>query len=981
MPPKKFFPFPCLLASVILAIHAIAGPVGASYEVGFDYNYRSYDAIFPSMRESFLEEDHAITSFIEKRQSSWHDRELVTKTIQSFRAEYPEDDVPDKDLERVLRKIQIRHLPGTKILTMTVDSENQRLSECLAGTFARSLVRYVDEVNEREVTRDLASLRAELKKKYQEYTDLKTAAEKSRKEAKNHGLAQPAEYVRLTRLRNEKVFPEYHKLFLEDEHQTRARNLDKIVAFVLGPVQSSGHAESDVRKRCLKAERLVLKEMERQRREWNDRWEDRLEQIRLRAECPRRKYLLLPPDELGVPCGIKGPSARDSAVNTNSPLYGFLGCPFGEKSTEAEQYVRCAQPFEGFPWVRYDTCRDNRNVARCDARLTFRTTGLSEVPFRRMLRVRDVFQKRYGLVFAEERRGEDYFAEAYMQPGYRVGLFVVNALVPVGDALRVEYVLGFEVVNEQVLPGCVKRMQDTFLCNWHDVLHVTEIPQTMRNDDTAWTYRVAKGPTTEELLDEAIRTGDRTILKSGKYEVGTPVGWSRGGTFSGYFAQHPNGQNTGYCCTEGESDLFFAHVGSFIKLCDLETQKRILTKLYHPEMFRRREKGKTGDYTVGTIYCDLIPGDRVTWDTAEARKTGTVCEDGEPGEYWDCIKKNMKNVVTTERAKEEDWRPTALAEEFTRRRYEIGRKSDQIYASMWHYRSRKVDVDLAADTNFVTIVNFLDACLADRRPGVYDPPHLESIDDTGFPSREFARRKARHWENMELSELQAALYGARRRILDGFFSKRTYGIDVPASVARMFSLSRYECERYGADRELFTQFDSSHSSNYMFIPAHYPLVAPPHVFTTNDIVRAKRILAPVEDRLVDFGYEKGDGSRKTEGGDVVLMIYEILYSAFSSPKGHEAVADMMPRCRTIVAANLHKDPMFWLVKRVTIEFKDNPAAWKFAEGVKAELERLERISFAGGRAKAKERLDEWLKSDWAKKWWIGEGNTKRPPNH
>ena len=190
----------------------------------------------------------------------------------------------------------------------------------------------------------------------------------------------------------------------------------------------------------------------------------------------------------------------------------------------------------------------------------------------------------------------------------------------------------------------------------------------------------------------------------------------------------------------------------------------------------------------------------------------------------------------------------------------------------------------------------------------------------------------------------------------------------------MFSLSRYECERYGADRELFTQFDSSHSSNYMFIPAHYPLVAPPHVFTTNDIVRAKRILAPVEDRLVDFGYEKGDGSRKTEGGDVVLMIYEILYSAFSSPKGHEAVADMMPRCRTIVAANLHKDPMFWLVKRVTIEFKDNPAAWKFAEGVKAELERLERISFAGGRAKAKERLEEWLKSDWAKKWWIGEAD-------
>ena len=964
----KFIP---RMLCLFLAMHAAAETCTASYEVGFDFNYRSDDAIFPKMRECFLEEDRKVTSFIETRQPSWQDKEFVAQTIRRFRAEYPEDGVSDEVLGRVLRHVQMRHVPGTKLLTVAVSSKDRHLSECLAGTFARSLVRYVDEVNEREVTRDLAPLRAELKKKDRELADLRSAAEKSRKEAKDHGLAQPAEYVRLARLRSEKVFPEYQKLFLEDERQTRARELDKIVAFVLGPVQSSGHAESDVRTRCLKAERLVLKEMERQRREWNDRWEDRLEQIRLRAECPRRKYLLLPPDELYDSCGIKGICARNAAVNTNSPLYGFLGCPFGEKSEDAENYVRCAQPFEGFPWVRYDTCRNNRNVARCDARLTFRTTGLSEVPFRRMLRVRDEFRKRYGLTFVEERRGEDYFAEAYMSPGYRVGLFVVNALVPVGDTLQVEYVLGFEVVNEQVLPECVRRMQDTFLCNWHDVLHVTEIPQTRRNDDAAWTYRVAKGLSTEELLDESIRTGDHAILKLGKHEVGTPVGWSRGGTSSGYFAQY-KGENTGYFCTEWEADLFLATVGSFVKLCDLETQKRISAKLYHPDMFRRREKRKTGNYIVGSIYCDLIPGDRVTWDTAEARKTGTVCEDGESGEYWDCIKKNMKNVETVERAKEEDWRSTKLAEDFTRRRYEVDRKCDQIYASMWRYRSRKADVDLSADTNLVAVVNFLDACLADRQPGVYEPPHLESIFDPSYPSRELARRKVRHWENMRLAELQAALYSARRKTLDGFFSKKTFGIDVPSSVARMFSLSRYECERYGTDRELFKPFESSRLSRYMVIPLHYPLAMPPYVFTADDIARARRILAPFEGRLVDFGDEKGDGSRKTEGGDVVLMMYEILHSAFSSPKGHEAVADMMPRCRTIVAANLHQDPMLWLVRRVTIEFKDNPAAWKFAEDVKAELERLEHISFAGGRAKAKELLDKWLNSDWAKKWWTGE---------
>ena len=36
-------------ASVILAMHAAAGTCTASYEVGFDFNYRSDDAIFPKI--------------------------------------------------------------------------------------------------------------------------------------------------------------------------------------------------------------------------------------------------------------------------------------------------------------------------------------------------------------------------------------------------------------------------------------------------------------------------------------------------------------------------------------------------------------------------------------------------------------------------------------------------------------------------------------------------------------------------------------------------------------------------------------------------------------------------------------------------------------------------------------------------------------------------------------------------------------------
>ncbi len=964
---KTFSPFLFLflLVGVILAMRAMVGSVSASYEVGFDYNYRSYDAIFPRMRESFLENDTNITSFIEKMQPCWHGKELATNAVYRFRAEYPEDNVSDAELARALRQVQIRHIPETKILVVTVDSANRQLSECLAGTFARSLVRYTGEVVEREMARDLAPLRVQLKQKEKELDDLKNAVEKIRSEEKDKSLVQSSEYVRLSRLCNEKVLPEYNKLFLEDECQTRSRELDRIVAFVLGPACTSAPAESNVRGQCLEAERRAVKEAERQRKEWNERWNDRLEQVRLRAESPRRKYLVSSDRSYG----LEEYCTQKIAVDTNSALYGFLGCTFGEKSNDGERYVRLAEPFEGFPWVRYDTCRSCQKIARCDARLTFRTTGLSEVPFRRMLRVRDVFQERYGIGFAEERRGEDYFAEAYMSPGYRVGLFVTNALVQVGDAARIEYAIGFEVVNEQVLSQRVRRMHDGRYCNWRDVLHVTEIPQAMRNDDAAWAYRVVRGRTTEELLDEWIRTGDRAILKQGKNELGKPVNWSGRGSASGYFSQHAGGGNTGYCCTEWEADMFSATFASFIKICDLETQQRISAKLYHPGMFRPREKGKTGDYFIGRIYGDLIPGDHVTWDTADCRKTGTVCEDGEPGEYWDCIKKNMKDVKVIEKATEEDWRPTALAEAFSRRRAEVDHKSYKMNLTMRLYGVGQLDAGLATDTNLIAAVNFLDECLAERQPGVYVPPHMEHILDLSYPSREFARRKVRHWENMRRDELQDALYNARREILDGLFSNMTFSNDLPATVVQRFKLSRYECARYGSSREMRHLLDSRRRpSSLMVIPAHHPRGEQPRVFTADEVARAKHVLSPMENQLVDFRTEESDGRRRTDGGDVVLLIYEILYSALSSQKGHEAVADLLPRCNAIIAANLHKEPMLWIVRRVTVEFKDNPMAWKFAEDVKVELERLEQVSFVNGRAKAKEQLEEWLKSDWAKKW-------------
>ena len=972
----RLFFIVCVIGAIMIAADMIyvtlsaAEGISASCEVGFDRNYRQYDAVFPRIRESFFErvespdERREIEALIEDFYSCWD--ELKSHAFRRFRAEYPEDDVSDKTLRAALQSIWIRHESGTRILTVTATFGDQCLSERLAGTFARSLANLVGEKSSRDAARDLAPLREQVKAKEKVRNDLRGTIEKNREVEKGEGLAQPAEYVRQSRLLSEKIIPEYNKLVNQEKDKARTLELDRLVAFVLGPARPPEQVESEARKLCQKAEKRAVAQAERQRRDWNDRWEDRLEQIHLRKESPRRKYLFPAPDDRRSRFSLPDYCDNDIAVDTNSALHGFLGCPFGERSIDKEHYVRLDQPFEGFPWVRYDTCRTCQKVSRCDARLTFRTTGLSEVPFRRMLRIRDVFHGRYGLDFAEERRGEDYFAEAYAQPGYRVGLFVTNALVKVGDDAQIEYTLGFEVVNEQVLPLVARRMQDP-ACNWHNVLHVTTVPQAMRNDESAWAYLVVKGRSTEELIDEFIRTGDRKILELGGGELGTPVGWSRGGSASGYFAQQPGGENEGYMCQEWEADLFLAFVRSFVKICDPETKQRLYLKRCNPDMFRRREKGKTGVFTVGQIYCDLIPGDRVTWYTDRSRKTGTVCEDGEGGEYWDCIKKTMKDVETLEKATEEDWRPTPLTEEFRRRHEEIGRRSYKIRNTMYVYSRHLVDVDFAADTNLVAAVNFLNECLGERQPGVYVAPHMEHILDLRYPTRALVRRKKRHQENLSRSDFLSDLERARNDILDAFFQDTALSNGVPDSAAKAFRLSRYECAKYGIKRLAFLKLEPRRS-NYMVIPVHHPVDEPPRVFSSDEVAKAKRDLVPLENRLVDFALEDEEGRMKTDCGDVVLLIYEILHSAFSSQAGNAAVADLLPLCRRIVAANLHQSPMYWIVWRTTLEFHDDPAVWKFAEDVVAEVERLDGISFVHGRSQAKKNLEEWLKSDLAKTW-------------
>lgn len=962
-----------LAAFLLVAGCAPAGGYTSTWEVSFDRAYRSYDAVRPPMRENLLDGDGGFASAFGKLLPRWLDGILLERAVRRFRAEYPEDSASDECVRQCLKNVEIELVPSTKILTVTIRSGSRRLVDRLTGSFARALADYTGELISGDIARDLAEKRNALKKAEAEMEKMrrKTAAMEEKGESRK--IVQSKEYLESSRLQADKLYPQYHELFLEVERTNRERELDRFVSYVLGPtpVAPSGVADAALgqspRVQCIEAEKRALSEAEWRRRDWNDRWHDRLERVRLRTEVPRRKYLLAYHSGPNSGSGTENCCQFNASVDTNSALFGFLGCRFGEKAAEQENYLRLPEPFCGFTWVRHETCLTCAKLARCDSRLTFHTRGLSEVPFRRMVRVREVFEKKYGMAFVEERRGEDYFAEAYRSGGWRVGLFVTNALVKVGEADGIEYTMGFEVVNEQVLTPRIRHQEEIHGFNWRGLLHVTEVPQGEREDDDAWTYRVAPGRSTEDLLDEFCRTGNKEILKVGRGVVGTPVGWSGGCSASGFFANQGRQMNTAYQCTEWEADLVMPFTGTFIKLCDGETQARLSAKLYNPTMFRPREKGKTGEYTVGRIFCDLIPGDRVTWDSPNCRKTGTVCGEGEDGEYWGCIQKKMRDVTTIEAAREEDWTPTELTSANDRAVEDVRRR----VRSLEHPFLRSVSggkeggtsqyIDLA-NGDLIATTNLLSECLARRRPGLYHAPTMEHIYDMEYRSRDYARRKVRHWENRSIERLQYELLQTRWRLLEAYFSEDPHPDGIRDDIARVFALSRFEREMLHLGRTVRKTLFPDHHSDLVVILPHHVFDEIPHVFSSAEVETARAKLEVYADRLVNFALWGKEREWITEGSDVTLAVYEVLRSAFSSTEGFAAVSGLLPRCRTLVAANLHQAPMGAIAKRLVVEFSDNPEAWKFVEGILSEVDLIERTGFVARRGKARASLAEWLSS-------------------
>lgn len=915
-----------LVLGLFPAACAPSGGYVTVFEVGVEFAERLSDSDYPHKRAHFLTADVGGNSPFDEISSQWGDGCLATNALRRFRAEYPESGFSDERVLRTLKGARVERVQSTKIVTVEIRSDSRQLSEQLAGTMARTLADSISGMSLAKVTAKLERAKGILKSKEEALEAWQKKIDAFGKEEVRK-LVQSPEYVRLMREQDGKIYPEYLKAHEEVEHVRHTSRKERILSCVLGRAPTASARGTD-------GTTNQVAHLERPNQSVNGGW-------------------------------YEDPCSHHASVNTNAALYGFLGCRFGKELAYVEEYVRLKESFDIFPWVRYEACSRCRKIGRCDARLTFRTQGLSKVPFRKMRRMQSDFANRYGLRFTEERRGEDYFAEAQDVDGYRVGLFVTNALVWHQEVPFVEYTLGFEVVNKQVLSQKTRHAEEWSVYNWENILHRTDIPGAQRNSESQWCYRVVKGKSTEELLDEYIKTGNKKDLQVGRGTIGTPVGWGGGGSATGYFAQNGVTGNSGYCCTEWEADTVLPSGGYFVKVCDGKTMNRISTKLYRPGVFRPREKGKTRSFTVGRIYCELMPGDQVMWDREDCRKTGTICAEGEVGEYWDCIKKTVKNVTTIERARKEDWTLSARAREYDKKRGEI---SSMVYRlrSRIHRRGYDSSDEHAlipfdfASTNLIAVTNLLADGLAKRRPGRYWAPSMNSGIDMLYPSRENVRKKVRRQENRLLNYYQYELYHARRELLDACFPTDLLTNGVSREEARIFALSRFELERIRLGSKWWNALSYPRYDHHaVLVLKHHVFDEQPPVFSDEELAKARSTLMVYEDRLIDFVW-RGDGEPGTEAELVVCAMYEMLYSAFASANGFNSVNELLPLCCRTLAANIHSQPVQWLLKRIVVEFKDNPGTWKFAQEVLDELDRIEQKSFVKGRTAAGQNMMKWL---------------------
>lgn len=406
-------------------------------------------------------------------------------------------------------------------------------------------------------------------------------------------------------------------------------------------------------------------------------------------------------------------------------------------------FVKLDKPFFGFPWLRIDTAYAKVGpglVARgCGAEMVFEAAKPSEYPLRKIKELQNYIVGEKGLALVRESNDADSYSAMARSKGAKYKFYMHSGIGKLNAGGK-RYTIGFEV--ERIIGKYEYRKRNTddefHHSKWEDVAHETIVKDV--EEASAWRYEIERGRSSEELLDEWIAKGDRSILKSGYTTLGMCIGV---------------GTNSYTACTEAEAELYCIFSGCYMRRVDRTTQMRLYHKLIQPNCFRKGRTEPTQSQ-IGAIFWDVIPGDKITWYEEEKRnRVGIVVREDEEGEYWGPIKAKVKVVVDEELATKDDWKPTALDKEYKDKRRKVMVKAD-------NFRR------LPGEKNEEKMLEILSSFVSEMRPGSYHQPMTYHIYDGATPTKEYVRKKMLWWESVALNDWQYELRQSRNRVLEEY---------------------------------------------------------------------------------------------------------------------------------------------------------------------------------------------------------------------
>ena len=83
------------------------------------------------------------------RQSDWRSEGIFTKVIQQYRANYPNSQVPDKDLVEMLASSELELVRHSRLITIAVRSKSPEHAAALANAYAEAIESFTDEENKK----------------------------------------------------------------------------------------------------------------------------------------------------------------------------------------------------------------------------------------------------------------------------------------------------------------------------------------------------------------------------------------------------------------------------------------------------------------------------------------------------------------------------------------------------------------------------------------------------------------------------------------------------------------------------------------------------------------------------------------------------------------------------------------------------------------------------------------------------------------